>query len=426
MTTELRAALADLASEAPTIDIAAGAIARGRARRRMVVAGIAAACAVAVIGATATVAALRTAPESPPSAPPAGHDITFAPDVVVNPWGWGEHDLPMTLDEPIAMLLTGYQTSHAVTESGRVFKLDAGAHTPAVTPDGTTVAWWNIDDQELVIRDLADGSEQRQPASISSNFDGVKTAFEKPMWWSEDGATLAVSGEDGSLTLVDRGTGDATELAVEGSFAGWRGPNRVVAVGNADGDGQPVLEITREGSVETIGKVQPYDPAFADLTPTLSPDGRELAWYESSGSGSADALLTMLTLSSGVRWQANCECVPGNQATWTPDNLQLVESITRGPDVFGTIPVAGPGPAIDPVVALSPRLDTTSMVTFAADVTTDGVPEPHSRWWYGWYIEWIIYTVASVALLVVMLLARHRRREDAGRRAYAEAFGRAP
>ena len=58
----------------------------------------------------------------------------------------------------------------------------------------------------------------------------------------------------------------------------WRGSDRLVAVGDADGDGQPVLEITLDGSVETIGSVRPFDPAYADLAPTLSPDGERLAW----------------------------------------------------------------------------------------------------------------------------------------------------
>jgi hypothetical protein len=26
---------------------------------------------------------------------------------------------------------------------------------------------------------------------------------------------------------------------------------------------------------------------------------------------------------------------------------------------------------------------------------TVGVPEPHSRWWHGWYIDWTIYTITA-------------------------------
>ena len=425
MTTELRAALADLASEAPKVDVAASAIARGRARRRRAVAGVATACAVAVIGGTAAVTALRTAPESLPSAPPAGQVMTFDPNVVVNPWGWGDHDLPSDARRAGRHAADRQEPHCRHRRPVACSRSPAGAHIPAVTPDGTTLAWWDIDDQELVIRDLSDGSEQRQPAEIASDFDGVKTAFEAPMWWSPDGATLAVTGEDGSLTLVDRATGDATELRGRRIFRrlAWVGPGRRRRLC----PGVRASRSLRSRSTDQwrrSGRSSRSIRRSRDVTPTLSPDGKTLAWYESHGDGSSDVMLTLLTLSSGARYQLGCECVATNRASWTPDGRELLKSTAPGPTIFGTTQEANPG--FKPVLALSPRLGDTSLVTFAGGVSTEGVPAPHSRWWYGWYLDWITYAVAALALLLGAALVRHRRRRDAGRRAYREAFGRDP
>src|SRR6187401_934996 len=98
MSTDLRDALADLATEAPALDVADRAIALGRSRRRR-----------HVLGAVATVAGLAVVAVVAPvltTAPPlrwpgaASQTAGFEPNIQPAPWRWLDDTLPRTLAEP--------------------------------------------------------------------------------------------------------------------------------------------------------------------------------------------------------------------------------------------------------------------------------------------------------------------------------------
>ena len=403
------------------MEVADRAIMRFRARRRHHVLGALAIAATVAIAAPMVASTVGDQHPAPPVAPPST-GIAFEPDIGTGMWPWTSTQLPDRLDEPVLMAIDApYAGLVGVsTVSGRWWSLGNGS-AAAVSADGWRLAWWEGGSQELVIRDLADGTEQRLAAGAATEFDGIVIDWHIPLRWSPDGEAVAVTGTAGEVTVVRVDTGDVIEIdAIRGFVAGWLDNDRLVVVGHLNDDvWQEVSQVTLAGSVTSLGVLEP-EPTGNEVVPTLSPDGRALAWFEyeaDSGPIIDTFFLGSFVFGLGPRGDIACDCVPTDAPVWTPDGDLLVESRLPGPAVFGTVDPQTS--TFDPMIAISPRLEDPTRVSLAFEVAAAGpAGEPHTgQWWPGWYVDWLSYAALALlvlAVLVARIILARRQRSPAG------------
>ena len=355
---------------------------------------------------------------SPLVAPPAaGTAGPFDPNVGAQ-LPWTRDALPAILDEPVAMVVNAGADVRVVGASGRQWGLASNTNGAVVAPDGRALAWWDSNAQVLHIRDLEFGTEHRLPAGVADRFDGIHINPQLRMHWSPDSTIVALTSPQGLVTLVQKESGEATVLeGVQGVVAGWRGPDRLVLTGFPDGgNGSPVSETTIDGTQVPLPRITvPGDPTMGvEMDPVVSTDGQSLAWADHRG---PQIQLVVWDIETGTRRTVPCACGISDWLTWTSSGLVVVQIADQSPTMFGTLDVETG--SVEALIALSPRVGQPVNLSLATTVIASGPSgPPHtSRWWPGWYVDWITYAFVVLLLAVGLLLAisARRRRSPAGR-----------
>lgn len=429
MSNDLRTALADLASEAPAIDVAERAITRGRARRRRWVLGTVAAAAVVAVAGPAAVGALddRVLPN------PAGTQTSprFDPTVEV-PWPW-LRDLPRQLDEPLALAYhlndesTGYEY-RAVSVSGRQWLLpSSGNLEPTLSANGWKIAWQDVDRAELVVQDLMVGLEYRFPYGMSSQQErALGGQVQAP--WSPDSRYLALNAHNSRSGLpitVVIDSEDGTEIDIRGSphVFGWQDDDTMlgfVPVSSESVDGAPLLlgveAIELNGRRQALSSFD-WPDGIGTNHAALSTDGTRLAAPGTPGETSGTGGATTIELDSGTVTTADCFTCSGVIPTaWASPSEITVRDMTSDQATQRVLALDVDTGATRTLISFSPRLPEVSVVSVATGVMAAGpAGTPHiAGWWPGWYLDWIGYGLIGTLLLVLVIVRTRRRAAELG------------
>jgi TolB protein len=208
--------------------------------------------------------------------------------------------------------------------------------SPAWSPDGRELAYVSFESQKAVIYAQEVLSGKRRPIA---NFRGTNSA---PAW-SPDGGTLAatLSREGGSqLFLMDRNGGNVRRLTTSQAIDtepvfDLPDGKRIYFVSDRGGGPQVYRVAAGGGGVERITFAGSYN-----ISPTISPDGRTLAYI--SRQGNNFKLHTLDLATPGAQPVALTDTVDDESPSFAP-NGRLIIYATRagGRDVLMTTTLDG-------------------------------------------------------------------------------------
>jgi len=442
--------LDEVASRAPKLDVVDAALATARRRRRT--RNVMTSAAIMLSFAAVTVP-LALGQVDRDTRPPVAHGSaagTYEPEIVLP--SSEPDDLPRTLDEPVAMLLSGRGTDEAesedvvVTASGRLFRLaNSQGWTPTVSPDGRVIVFYDSREEQLVSWDLSDGSSQRYTPIIASDategtsvpvlrLDGAVAS------WSPDGSVLAVltdfaefGGQRSPVaTLLFVATGDEQLIDLTGpdrrgvvavTSVDWADADALVAVQILQGVDSAPVRVATIGVDGVHGEATSFDlggPVMIGAgSISASPDGRAVAWYSTdarqlvvsrkgttagpSGFGTDGELsfnCSACDQSAPPTWLGSDEVIatPGSASG---DTSVTVTVDTRTGETRGLVSVAGADP---------PRT-----VAFAREMLEAGPSrEVSTTTWLSHWGWWLVVAAAAAGIVVLVARRRRDRRDTAG------------
>ena len=191
--------------------------------------------------------------------------------------------------------------------------------SPSLSPDGSTMAF--VDDvdgrSQVWVRSVTDG-----PATQITFLDQAGLEWTR---WSPNGNEIyfnhaggiwsvpAVGG--GPRTIVARGKNPS--LSADGQMLAYEG------LGGADGD----LGIWIANADGTNSRKVLNRPFLAASTPAISPDGRLIVFFQSSGGPMGD--LWIVPSAGGPPRRLTFDDTEGGTPTWTPDGESIIFSSKR-------------------------------------------------------------------------------------------------
>ena len=183
--------------------------------------------------------------------------------------------------------------------------------TPDLSPDGSRVAFTDVNARDIWILDLERGT--------SSRFTSSPLGETAPAWFP-DGKKIVYRADGAGLFEKDV-TGTGTEVKV------WSEPVAGPSQVSADGKWIVYFAIVKDRAhdifvMPTTGDRKPQSviaTPFAEVEPQLSPDGRWLA-YASNETGRYEIYVQPFP-TTGTRWQVSN--AGGRQATWRKDGKEL-------------------------------------------------------------------------------------------------------
>jgi Tol biopolymer transport system component len=183
--------------------------------------------------------------------------------------------------------------------------------TPDLSPDGTRLAYTDVNQRDIWIFDLV----RRTSSRFTAN-PGTETA---PAWFP-DGSKIAYRSDQGGLFEKDAGGTGTERLLLKENV---NGPSQVSPDGQLilyfrvmGGDTQDIVVLPTAGDGAPRPIVQ---SAFADVEPQLSPNMRWLA-YASSETGANEVYVQPFP-PTGTRWKISNS--GGRQPLWRADGKEL-------------------------------------------------------------------------------------------------------
>ena len=223
----------------------------------------------------------------------------------------------------------------------------------AVSPDGKRLAYYSRSPRVLVIRELGTGSEQEFRLNLEINF----LVLTGPQWFP-DGQSVMVHGavpqQGGNRQYrVDLRTGQAEPLPTSGISVHSR----------LASDGRGILAAVdglrwHDVNSREITTLKEREPEIALLSPTISPDGKQIAYWQFRRGKPGMSNVTVADR-TGADARIICACEfpgtysPYNVLTWMPDQRHLVYGDAEG--TLWRVPVNGG--AREPMgVSVPPRI----------------------------------------------------------------------
>jgi Tol biopolymer transport system component/DNA-binding winged helix-turn-helix (wHTH) protein len=282
-------------------------------------------------------------PAAPPIAPPAPRR-GFR-----NAWVWGLVLSALTL---LAVVVWLVRTEPPIPELGglrAVTHLPGRGYQPALSPDGTRVAFVLHSDLEGPLRigvlDLVQTSAPRMIATDEGD------AFSPA--WSPDGRRLAYLHAYGqTVTLVvqepEGKPGDLTEVFPEscGVVArrlDWSPDGRFLAVSNKSVADEPFrIELINIAEKRKTVLTTPPELSDGDFQPRFSPDGTKLAFVRSRSTATMDVLFAPIP--GGDPVAVTDGKLPCGDVDWTPDSHAVLFTPERdGKSQLYRVPLAQGG-----------------------------------------------------------------------------------
>jgi Tol biopolymer transport system component len=223
----------------------------------------------------------------------------------------------------------------------------------AVSPDGKRLAYYSRSPQVLVIRELSSGSEREFSLNLEINF----LLATGPQWFP-DGTSVMVHG-----AVPQRGGNRQYRVDLTTGRAELMNTKNISVHSRLSPDGLAILQgvgplrwhdlETQE--VTTVGQAEP-DVVY--LSPTISPDGKQIAYWQFRSGNPGISRITVASR-NGTDPRVVCTCeFPGtysplNVLTWTPDQRHLVFADAGG--ALWRVPIDG-GPREPLGVSVPPRV----------------------------------------------------------------------
>lgn len=424
--------LADELGVQPAPPHAAGAAWRtGRRRvvRRRVVGSVATAFVALLLATLVWPAAVPT------SLVPAGRagGATSHPLRVTKSWFGGE--LP-TKGAPLAALVLSapdrspYGSSEWLTVDvdGDVHRLPAGLMAeramPAVSPDGTWVAYSEKGTDRYVVRNVVDGTRHAaqglttvQPNTTDGTWSGATAVVgsQTPAFWSPDSRLLAtrVTSGDGTefVALVSRdGSVRRLPWRVPPLLAGWVDDSHLLAVdggGDTSSIARPAIVDVETGERRQLPALQPARPfegtEVSQWSPAVQPGGRRLVMSrEPARDNDLSVPWSVFDLATGretAQGSYRTQLLPTTTSIkawlqWRGDTPVLAV-----PTGAGTLLGTGVDPS-DATMLVDPRLD--AVVVLVAQQALDG-PANGSVWGHG--TNWFVWRWRETALVLAVIVA---------------------
>jgi Tol biopolymer transport system component len=208
----------------------------------------------------------------------------------------------------------------------------------AVSPDGQRLAYYSRSPRVLVIRELSTGSEQEFALNLEINFL-VSTG---PQWFP-DGKSVMVHG-----SVPQRGGNRQYRVDLTSGRSELLPTNGISVHSRLAPDGHAILagvnglqwHDLRSREVTTL-KPREANPF---LSPTISPDGQQIAYWQRRPGKPATANISIASR-TGTDERFVCVCdfpgtySPMNMLAWTPDQRHLVFGDANG--TLWRVPVSG-------------------------------------------------------------------------------------
>jgi hypothetical protein len=431
MTTRLRAELVGLAEDAPVPpDLAARAWRAGRRRRlrRRTMVTVTSAAIVAVVLLLVPSVSLRHTTHPVAGAPGARIDgypqrIGFERPSARLPDRPGP--LAATLDDNNF----GNGRDLGVTSRGRLWELPLGWNV--LSPDGSLLlsAPDSGATSRLEVHDLSSGA-RHEFQNVTGSYDARPSGMPHlddyaPVYWSQDQAAVLASFAPRSTPVhhhpmvLDLGSGALTPVGGD-EPAGFRSPSQPVTVRKVGGEnaaGGIVATTTnlRTGRSRDL-RLRLADPwrgnPNADLTASVSPDGRTLLLVEPGRGRYPDARLRLFALGDGSELSPrrighlDASCLPSWRGA---DPVLGTEDVGARSKAAGAAVVTSDGP--HPLVAVHYRLQSSCLQLTEAALEAGPHRALFGTWTYLWTWYWWELLVAGglPALALLGLLARRRR-----------------
>ena len=210
----------------------------------------------------------------------------------------------------------------------------------AVSPDGKRLAYYSRSPRVLVIRELSSGSEKEFPLNLEINF----LLLTGPQWFP-DGQSVMVHGSvpqrgGNRQYRVDLTSGRAELLPTSGVITVH---SRLAPDGHAILTGVNGLQ-WHDLNSRQVTTLKQREGDIAYLSPTISPDGKQIAYWQFRPGKPATSNITVADR-AGTDERIVCACeFPGtysplNMLTWTPDHRHLLFADPTG--TLWRVPVSG-------------------------------------------------------------------------------------
>jgi Tol biopolymer transport system component len=196
--------------------------------------------------------------------------------------------------------------------------LGVGGVNPVWSPDSKRLAYWDIDHDDGVHVVNADGSGDHAVSDYANYGFG----------WSPDGRELAYGDEDGLHVVPADGSSGATIAPVPDAWrVAWSPDGRTIACFSNEND--DLYFVSRDGSSSRVVKVIEPDPA----TPSWSPDSERVA--VSGVSGTRVVQVFSVERATGAVIQLTRSREASGTPVWSPDGKRIAYVRERSTETGG-------------------------------------------------------------------------------------------
>src|SRR5262245_13716063 len=435
MTNLLHESLDDLVAAVPghVVSDRLAEVAWRAGRRRRIgrrIAGVALAIGIAAMAAALIPSLVDDLRPTPPADHPNGARVHGYPQRIGHQWL--VRDLPDRPGPMAGLMWRGADTDswYVLSETGRRWRIPMGRRKddpfPTISPDGRRLGYLVDALGPYVIRDLVTGERVEFP-EIASGWGLVHAKYmfsgQQPAFWTADGSRLVLHASpvdrDGALVLDVSGSVQEV-AAVEGTLAGFSGPDRLVWIpwpeeGATIPATGPTALITALDGTEVrrlplrFGTPWQSDDGPNQWSAVTSPDGQELLIMEDRGM--SETVVRRFSLRDGAELAPTVpvSIPPACGAGWAGSTPTVP---TLNADNAATALIDDG--QVRPIVVVEPGEDVLCLI-WASEALTGrahgGLLGLATGWWSWWWRE-IVLALLAVTMLRVLLQHARRRREN--------------
>jgi Tol biopolymer transport system component len=204
----------------------------------------------------------------------------------------------------------------------RVLKIAATAAPKDLSPDGTTVAFTDVD-HKIAVYDLATGQSRAYEMGWHPKFspDGKRVAFQ----FSQTGVT-------GEIQILSLATGEIEKTGIEGKPKNWTPDGRSLHFGRSQWATEPKESQVLHLANKHVESAYPATKVLAEGLATPSPDGKYAA-YSKEVEGNTD--LYLVPIGGGNEIRLTRDPATETAPRWSSDGQSLLFKSDRSAGQWG-------------------------------------------------------------------------------------------
>ena len=214
-------------------------------------------------------------------------------------------------------------------------------HSPSLSPDGNYVVFtWtgpNRDNQDIYVQQIGSGSPLRLTTDRHEDYnpiwspDGKQIAFFRGPPTGADGSTKSRVASIPPLDGTERKLADiqSQDFYPFGTFIAWTPDSKSLVVTDSQGEGKPDALFVISVKTGEKRQLKVLKPAFADTSPSVSPDGCWLVYVDRTAWGYGELHLLALAkgrLAAGGTERLTSAALRAEYPVWTPSAKEVVFS----------------------------------------------------------------------------------------------------